>query len=450
MAIRKLLVANRGEIAVRVLRSAREMGITTVAVASEADVHARHVALADEHVVIGPPNAALSYLSVDAVLEAARTSGADAVHPGYGFLSEHADFAARVVAEGLTFVGPSAEVIATMGDKALARATAAAAGLSTLPGSTGALGDLDDAADLAAEIGYPVAVKAAAGGGGRGIRVVVDEAELRAAVPVAQAEAQAAFGRGEVYLEKLVPGAKHIEVQVFGDGQRVVHLGERECSMQRRRQKVIEEAPAASLPRATAARVHAAAVDLAQRVGYSGAGTVEFLFDPRHDRFFFLEMNTRLQVEHPVTEAVTGLDLVREQLSVAGGAPLSLVQDDVVVRGHAIELRLNAEDPERGFFPSPGTITALRLPGGPFVRVDAGFGAGDAVPPYYDSLIAKVVVWDSTRERTISRARRALGEVAVEGVVTTAGFLRRVLESDAFASGDYHTTSLEDWMRGSS
>ncbi|MFZ5869156.1 MAG: acetyl-CoA carboxylase biotin carboxylase subunit [Actinomycetota bacterium] len=444
--MRKLLVANRGEIAVRIIRSARELGIPTVAVASEADVQARHVALADEHVVIGPAAPTKSYLDMDAVLAAAKVTGAEAIHPGYGFLSERASFAERVTQEGLVFVGPSAHAIRTMGDKALARRTAAAAGVPTVPGSDGSVDDETTALLVAEEIGYPVAIKAAAGGGGRGIRLVRDRKELRETLPVARAEAAAAFGSAEVYLEKFVPDAKHIEVQIFGDGERFVHLGERECSLQRRRQKVIEESPSALLPDDTRAALLEAGTRLAAEVDYTGAGTVEFLYDQRDDSFYFIEMNTRLQVEHPVTEMVTGRDLVREQLRVASGEPLSFRQDDVQVRGHAIEFRINAEDARNGFMPSPGRITEMRLPGGPFVRVDCGFDAGSEVTPFYDSLIAKVIVWDETRELAISRGRRALEEVLVRGISTTAEFLRDVLDSPGFVDGSYHTTYLEAWM----
>ncbi len=443
--MRTLLVANRGEIAVRIIRTAREMGLRTVAVASEADVGSAHVAAADGHVVIGPAQAAKSYLDVDAVVAAVRSSGADAVHPGYGFLSERASFAQRLEEEGITFVGPSAHAISTMGDKALARATAAAAGVPTVPGSDGAVSGVEAAVADAERIGYPVALKAAAGGGGRGIRVVADQGGLRSALPVVQAEAGSAFGDPTVYLEAFIPAAKHVEVQVLGDGEKTIHLGDRDCSMQRRRQKVVEEAPA-DLPGAVRERLHAAAVALAEQVSYRGAGTVEFLYDHRDDSVYFIEMNTRLQVEHPVTEMVTGVDLVREQLRVAAGQPLTLTQDDVVVRGHAIELRLTAEDPEQNFFPSPGTITALSMPGGPFVRVDSGVRAGDEVSPFYDPLIAKVVVWDATRELAIAKSRRALEEVEVEGITTTAPFLGRLLASDLFAGGEHHTTSLEQWM----
>jgi acetyl-CoA carboxylase biotin carboxylase subunit len=444
--MRTVLVANRGEIAVRVIRAARELGLRTVAVASEADAEAVHARLADECVVIGPASAARSYLDIDAVLGAAARSGADAIHPGYGFLSERADFAERVAAAGLTFVGPSPRAIRLMGDKAAARATAAGAGVPTVPGSAGGVHDVDEALAAAERAGYPVVVKAAAGGGGRGIRVVGSAAELRSAVPVARAEAAAAFGSDEVYVERFVERARHIEVQVFGDGERFVHLGERDCSLQRRRQKVLEEAPAPGIPEGTRSAMTEAAVRLAAEVGYSGAGTVEFLYDAERGDFAFLEMNTRIQVEHPVTEMVTGRDLVREQLTVAAGEPLSFGQAEVEPRGCSIEMRLNAEDPEQGFFPSPGTLETMRMPGGPFVRVDSGCEPGSVVSPFYDSLVAKVVVWAETRDRALARARRALDEVDVRGVRTTAPFLRRVLDLPAVAAATYSTTFLEEWM----
>ena len=444
--MRKLLVANRGEIAIRVIRAARELGIPTVAVCSEPDVEALHARAADEQVVIGPASAARSYLDVDAVLKAAAEVGADAVHPGYGFLSERADFAERLDQAGITFVGPSAEAIRLMGDKALARSTAASAGVPTVPGSDGPVAGVPEALDVAAEIGYPVAVKAAAGGGGRGIRIVGTPEELRSAVPTAQAEATAAFGHGEVYLERFVEHAHHVEVQVFGDGSRFLHLGERECSLQRRRQKILEEAPSPSITPQVREAMTAAAVRLAAEVSYRGAGTVEFLYDPDHSDFFFIEMNTRIQVEHPITEMVTGRDLVREQLSVAAGNPLSFTQEDVEVRGHSIELRLNAEDPAMQFLPSPGPLEVMRMPAGPFVRIDSGYEQGTAVSPYYDSLLAKVVVWDEDRPRALARARRALDEVHIVGVRTTAPFLREVLVLPEVVEGRYHSTFLEAWM----
>ena len=444
--MRKLLIANRGEIAIRVIRAARELGIPTVAVCSEADVDALHTRAADERVVIGPAAAARSYLNVDAVLAAAVETGADAVHPGYGFLSEQADFADRLDGAGITFVGPSAEAIRLMGDKALARSTAARAGVPTVPGSDGPVAGVPEALDVAAEIGYPVAVKAAAGGGGRGIRVVGTPEELRTAVPTAQAEAAAAFGHGEVYLERFVEHAHHVEVQVFGDGSRFLHLGERECSLQRRRQKILEEAPSPSISGQVREAMTTAAVRLAAEVSYRGAGTVEFLYDPDHSDFFFIEMNTRIQVEHPITEMVTGRDLVREQLSVAAGNSLSFGQEDVEVRGHSIELRLNAEDPAMQFMPSPGPLEVMRMPAGPFVRIDSGYEQGTAVSPYYDSLLAKVVVWDENRPRALARARRALDEVHIVGVQTTAPFLREVLDLPEVVEGRYHSTFLEAWM----
>ena len=444
--MRKLIIANRGEIASRVIRAARELGIRTVAVCSEADAGALHVRTADEHVVIGPPAAGQSYLDVSAVLAAAARVGADAVHPGYGFLSERADFAEAVLEAGMTWVGPSPEAIRLMGNKAQARETAARAGVPTVPGSDGPGADAAAALESAEQVGYPVAVKAAAGGGGRGIRVVGDAEELAAALPVAQAKAAAAFGSSDVYLERFVPHARHIEVQVFGDGKSFAHLGERECSMQRRRQKVIEEAGAPGLPDAVRDAMTSAAVRLAETVEYSGAGTVEFLYDPVREDFFFIEINTRIQVEHPVTELVVGRDLVQEQLRVAAGAPLSFAQEDVVVRGHAIEARLNAENPDMGFMPSPGTLAVLRMPGGPFVRIDSGVEAGSQVSPFYDSLLAKVIVWGPTREEAVARMRRALDEVEVHGVATTVGFLREVLDVPEFVAGTYHTTFLETWM----
>jgi acetyl-CoA carboxylase biotin carboxylase subunit len=444
--MRKLLVANRGEIAIRVIRAARELGIPTVAVCSEPDVEALHARAADEQVVIGPAAAARSYLDIDALLKAAAEVGADAVHPGYGFLSERADFAERLDQAGITFVGPSAEAIRLMGDKALARSTAAHAGVPTVPGSDGPVASVPEALDVAAEIGYPVAVKAAAGGGGRGIRIVGTPEELRSAVPTAQAEAAAAFGHGEVYLERFVEHAHHVEVQVFGDGSRFLHLGERECSLQRRRQKILEEAPSPSITEQVREAMTAAAVRLAAEVSYRGAGTVEFLYDPDHHDFFFIEMNTRIQVEHPITEMVTGRDLVREQLNVAAGNPLSFTQEDVEVRGHSIELRLNAENPAMQFMPSPGPLEVMRMPAGPFVRIDSGYEQGTAVSPYYDSLLAKVVVWDENRPRALARARRALDEVHIVGVQTTAPFLREVLDLPEVVEGRYHSTFLEAWM----
>ncbi|PHX61177.1 MAG: acetyl-CoA carboxylase biotin carboxylase subunit [Actinobacteria bacterium] len=441
--MKKLLVANRGEIAVRIMRAARELGIETVAVCSEADVDALHTRTADHFEIIGPAPANKSYLVIDNVIDAAIRSGADAVHPGYGFLSERAEFAERLAANNLIFVGPSPAAITQMGDKAQAIKAAIAAGVPTIPGSNGPVVGIEDAVIVAARTGYPVAVKASAGGGGRGIRIAGDENELRSVLPVAQAEALSAFGSGEVYIERMIQGAKHIEVQVFGDGENFVHLGERDCSVQRRRQKLIEETPAHGLPPQVREALCAAAVALAAAVGYQGAGTVEFLYEQSTGEFFFIEMNTRIQVEHPITEEVTGIDLVAEQLRVASGQPLSFSQNDVQPRGHAIEIRLNAENAAMNFLPSPGTVTSFTMPAGPFVRIDSGFAAGSVVSPYYDSLLAKIIVWGRTREEALNRARRAIAEIDIQGVSTTAEFLDEILQTPEFVSGNYDTTFLE-------
>ena len=441
--MKKLLVANRGEIAVRIMRAARELGIETVAVCSEADVDALHTRTADHFEIIGPAPANKSYLVIDNVIDAAIRSGADAVHPGYGFLSERAEFAERLAANNLIFVGPSPAAITQMGDKAQAIKAAIAAGVPTIPGSNGPVLGIEDAVIVAARTGYPVAVKASAGGGGRGIRIAGDETELRSVLPVAQAEALSAFGSGEVYLERMIQGAKHIEVQVFGDGENFVHLGERDCSVQRRRQKLIEETPAHGLPGRVREELCAAAVALTAAVRYQGAGTVEFLYEQATGEFFFIEMNTRIQVEHPITEVVTGIDLVAEQLRVAAGEPLSFSQSEISSRGHAIEIRLNAENPDLNFLPSPGTVTSFTMPAGPFVRIDSGFTVGSVVSPYYDSLLAKIIVWGRTRDEALGRARRAIAEIDVQGVNTTADFLNDILQTSEFKSGDYDTTFLE-------
>lgn len=441
--MKKLLVANRGEIAVRIMRAARERGIRTVAVYSEADAGALHTRYADEAVEIGPAAATKSYLVTDAIIEAARSRGADAIHPGYGFLSERAAFADQVQGAGLIWVGPAGSAIEEMGDKARAIVVARAAGVPTVPGSGGPVDDLAAALAAADEAGYPVAIKAAAGGGGKGIRVATNADELREQLPIAKAEALSAFGSDAVYIERMIRDAKHIEVQVFGDGTSFVHLGERECSVQRRRQKLIEETPASTLPAEVRKKMCQAAVSLAASVGYQGAGTVEFLYEPATKQFFFIEMNTRIQVEHPITEMVTGVDLVGEQLTVASGAPLSFDQSHVHNRGHSIEVRLNAEDPEMQFFPSPGTLAHFDMPGGAFVRVDSGFVAGDTVSPYYDSLLAKIIVWGHDRDAAMDRMQRALGEVRVEGVKTTKDFVAGVMRTPEFADGTYDTLFLE-------
>ena len=437
-----MLVANRGEIAVRVIRSCRELGLATVAVYSDADEAALHVRRADEAVNIGPPRARESYLNAAALIEAARATGADAVHPGYGFLAENAAFAATCEAEGITFVGPAATVIAEMGDKAAARRLAREADVPTVPGTDG-IASVDEALETAAELGYPVMVKAAAGGGGQGIRTANYEGELADVVVAARREAEAAFGDSSLYLERLIAGARHVEVQVLGDAYgNAVHVHERECSMQRRRQKILEESPSPSIDRSTRQAIAEAAVRLALASGYTSAGTVEFLVDAGGE-FFFIEMNTRIQVEHPVTEMVTGIDLVREQLLIASGERLGFAQEEIIPRGAAIEFRINAEDSEQGFMPSPGEITSLELPGGPGVRVDTALFQGDRIPPYYDSLIAKLIVWAPTREEAISRGRRALREFTVEGVKTTIPFHVRLLDAPAFQAGEYSVEFLE-------
>jgi len=444
--MRKLLIANRGEIAVRIARAAREQGITSVAVYSDADADAEHVRVADQAVLVGPAPAPSSYLDVDAIVEAVRSSGADAVHPGYGFLSENADFAEAVVAAGATWVGPTATAIREMGDKIAARKSAAAAGVPTVPGSDGEVHDLAEAQLVGTRIGFPLAIKAAAGGGGRGIRIVERAEDFATAVSTAQAESRAAFGNDAVYLERFIPQARHVEVQVFGDGERAVHLGLRDCSMQRRRQKVVEEAGDLGLPETIVTGMAEAAVRLAESVSYKGAGTVEFLYDELRTEFYFIEMNTRIQVEHPVTEMIYGRDLVGEQLRVAAGNPLSFSQEDLVPRGHAIEVRINAENPDMNFLPSPGTVERFDLPGGPFVRVDSGFKTGSTVSPYYDSMLAKVIAWGDDRPTALARLSRALHELRIEGVTTTAAFVGAVIATSEFATGDYHTTWLESWM----
>jgi acetyl-CoA carboxylase biotin carboxylase subunit len=439
----KLLVANRGEIAVRVIRAAKELGLRTVAVFSDADKDSLAVRFADEAVRIGPPPAAKSYLDGEAIIAAARQTGAGAIHPGYGFLSENARFADAVATAGLIFVGPSAETIRTMGDKAAARAAAQAAGVPIVPGTEGEVADLAQALGEARRIGFPVMLKASAGGGGRGIRVAANEAEFEHHFHTAQAEATAAFGSGALYLERFLNRARHIEVQVMGDGERVLHFFERECSLQRRRQKIWEEAPSPALDDATRRALCASAVRLAERVGYRGAGTLEYLYDDETGEFFFIEMNTRIQVEHPITEMITGVDLVREMILIAQGEKLKRAQSDVTARGAAIEVRINAEDPDKNFRPSPGKVSALTLPGGPGIRVDTMLYPGYTVPPYYDSLLAKIVVHAETRQGALARLRRALDEFAIEGVVTTAALHKRLAQTADVQAGRFDTGFLE-------
>jgi acetyl-CoA carboxylase biotin carboxylase subunit len=445
--MKKVLIANRGEIARRVVRACRELDLTTVAVYSEADEEALHVREADESFAIGKAHARHSYLNVDALIRAARETGADAIHPGYGFLSESARFAAACDAAGIVFVGPSADAIAAMGDNAAARRLAREADVPVAPGGD-ASREVEESLATADEVGYPVLVKAAAGGGGRGIRVARDAEELRDALPAAAREAGAAFGDSMLYIEKLLEEARHVEVQVVGTGDgEVIHLYERECSLQRRRQKLVEESPSPGLHPPTRDAMADAAVRLAAAVEYVGAGTVEFLVD-RDERFYFIEMNTRLQVEHGVTEMVTGIDLVRAQLLVAAGEPLEFGQDDVRIDGSAIEFRINAEDPDQDFQPSPGRVEVAELPGGPGVRVDTAIYTGYTVVPFYDSLIAKLMVWAPTRDQALRRGRRALGEVRIEGIKTTVPLHARLVDDERVRAGDIHTGYLEELLEG--
>jgi acetyl-CoA carboxylase biotin carboxylase subunit len=440
---KKVLVANRGEIAVRVIRACRELGIRTVAVYSEADRDSLHVRMADEAFCIGPPPAAESYLNIPNILSTAELLGVDAIHPGYGFLAEDPRFAEICRDAHITFIGPSPEAIEAMGNKARARELAQKAGVPVVPGSPGPVRNEREAAAVAERIGYPLLVKASAGGGGRGMRVVHNRDDLDRALQTAQRESEAAFGSGEVYLEKYLEEPRHVEVQVLADARgNVVHLGERECSIQRRHQKLLEEAPAPGISPRLRANLHRAAVRLTQSIGYTNAGTVEFLVD-RQENFYFIEMNTRIQVEHPVTEAVTGLDLVQEQIRIAAGERLRFGQRDVEFRGHAIECRINAEDPAHDFRPSPGRVVGFVPPGGPGVRVDTHVYAGYTIPPYYDSLVAKVVAWGRDRAEAIARMERALREFEVVGVRTTIPLHRAILENAFFRRGEVYTNFVQ-------
>lgn len=440
----KILIANRGEIALRVHRACREMGIKTVAIHSEADRDAMHVKLADESVCVGPNPANQSYLKIPQIIAACEITGAQAIHPGYGFLSENARFAEIVEAHGLVFIGPTADHIRLMGDKITAKQAVKDAGIPVVPGSDGGISDIDEAAKIAAEIGFPVLVKAAAGGGGRGMKVAETPEDFREAVETASREAEAAFGDGAVYLEKYLGQPRHIEIQVLADQHgNVVHLGERDCSLQRRHQKVLEEAPSPALDAEAREKIGRITRDAVAAIGYRGAGTVEYLYE--NGEFYFIEMNTRLQVEHPVTEAITGLDLVREQIRIAAGEKLGYTQDDISFEGWAIECRINAEDPET-FAPSPGKVTEFHAPGGLGVRLDSGLYAGYSIPPYYDSLIGKLIVSGKTREETLLRLKRSLQEMVVGGVKTTIPLHLALLEEEAFLSGDYHIRWLESWL----
>ena len=441
----KILIANRGEIALRVHRACKEMGIATVAVHSEADASAMHVRLADESVCIGPAPAAKSYLNIPSIIAACEITGAQAVHPGYGFLSENARFAEIVGAHGYTFIGPKPDHIRMMGDKIAAKQAVRDAGIPVVPGSDGGVSSEEEAIAAAKAIGFPVLIKAAAGGGGRGMKVARDLDGLAEAVSTARAEARSAFGDDTVYMERYLQAPRHIEIQVIADGfGNVVHLGERDCSLQRRHQKVLEEAPSPAIDAATRTRIGKVVVDAIKAIGYLGVGTIEFLYED--GEFFFIEMNTRLQVEHPVTEAITGIDLVREQIRIAAGLPLSFTQDEIVFEGHAIECRINAENP-RTFTPSPGLVTDFHAPGGLGVRLDSALYAGYSIPPYYDSLAGKLIVHGRDRTECVARLKRSLGEMVVGGIETTIPLFQDLLVQPDILAGDYNIHWLEQWIR---
>ncbi|MBL4618007.1 MAG: acetyl-CoA carboxylase biotin carboxylase subunit [Robiginitomaculum sp.] len=441
----KILIANRGEIALRIHRACKEMGIQTVAVHSTADRDAQHVLIADESVCIGPPAPAQSYLNVPAIMAAAEITNADAIHPGYGFLSENARFADIVNSHDLTFIGPTAEHIRVMGDKITAKQTVMDAGIPVVPGSKGAITDEKQAMRVAKEVGFPLLVKAASGGGGRGMKLARTEADLGEAVSTARSEALSAFGDDTVYLERYLTLPRHVEIQILADSHgNVVHLGERDCSLQRRNQKILEEAPCPVLTDADRKKIGGIVSKAISKIGYLGVGTIEFLYENRE--FFFIEMNTRLQVEHPVTEAITGIDLVREQIRVAAGEELGFTQEDIKFNGHSIECRINAEHP-RTFTPSPGKVKEFHAPGGLGVRLDSAVYAGYSIPPYYDSLIGKLIVHGSTREEAIRRLKRSLDEMIISGIETTLPLFQDLLENDDILSGDYHIHWLEHWLQ---
>ncbi|MGO4887103.1 acetyl-CoA carboxylase biotin carboxylase subunit [Anaerobacillus sp. MEB173] len=442
--IKKLLVANRGEIAVRIIRACKELGIETVAVYSEADKDAFHVRIADEAYCIGPTLSSKSYLNFTNIMSVATLTEVDAIHPGYGFLAENADFAEICAACNVTFVGPSPEAITRMGTKDIARETMAEAGVPIVPGSKGIIESTDEAVQLAKEIGYPVIIKATAGGGGKGIRVARTEAELVKGINITQQEAQTAFGNPGVYIEKYIEDFRHVEIQVLADNfGNVIHLGERDCSIQRRLQKLLEETPSPVIDKAKRDEMGEAAVAAAKAVNYSGAGTVEFIYDYQNGKFYFMEMNTRIQVEHPVTEMVTGIDLIKEQILVASGKKLAYTQSDVTFTGWAIECRINAENPDKNFLPSPGKITTYLPPGGLGVRVDSAVYPGYTIPPFYDSMIAKVITHGASRNEAISRMKRALSEFVIEGIDTTIPFHLRLLNHEKFVEGHFNTKFLE-------
>lgn len=440
---KKVLIANRGEIAVRIIRTCREMGIATVAVYSAADKDALHVKLANEAYCIGPAASNKSYLDITRIMSVAVFTQADAIHPGYGFLAENADFAESCEVNGITFIGPTAEAIKKLGAKAVARETMKQAGVPTVPGTEGLIQDVEKAVIIAREIGYPVIVKATAGGGGKGMRIAFDEDELRKAIRQAQKEAEIAFGNAGVYLEKYLEETRHVEMQIMADQEgHVVYLGERDCSIQRRHQKLLEEAPSPALDEKVRVRMGRAAILAAKAANYYSAGTVEFLLD-KSGNFYFMEMNTRIQVEHSVTEMTTGRDLIKEQITVAAGLPLSFGQKDVRVHGWAMECRVNAENPAKNFMPSPGKVTAYLPPGGIGVRVDSAVYAGYEIPPFYDSMVAKVIVWGNDRQEAIERMKRALGEFVIEGIQTTIPFHQKLLKQEMFIKGACNTSFLE-------
>lgn len=444
--IKKLLIANRGEIAVRIIRACRELGIETVAVYSEADKDALHVQMADEAFCIGPKASKDSYLNVTNIVSVAKLTGTDAIHPGYGFLAENADFAELCEEVNVTFVGPSADAISKMGTKDVARETMKQAGVPIVPGSQGIIENVEEAVSLANEIGYPVIIKATAGGGGKGIRVARTEEELINGIKITQQEAATAFGNPGVYIEKYIEDFRHVEIQVLADNYgNTIHLGERDCSIQRRLQKLLEESPSPALDSEIREQMGDAAVKAAKAVGYTGAGTVEFIYDHNEQRYYFMEMNTRIQVEHPVTEMVTGTDLIKEQIKVASGMELSLKQEDVEFEGWAIECRINAENPSKNFMPSPGEIKMYLPPGGLGVRVDSAAYPGYSIPPYYDSMIAKVITYGKTRDEAIARMKRALSEFVIEGIETTIPFHLKLLEHETFVSGEFNTKFLETY-----
>lgn len=443
MPFAKILIANRGEIALRIIHSCEELGIATVAVHSTIDRQALHVQLADERVCIGPPPSNKSYLNIPNIISAALTRNAEAIHPGYGFLAENARFAEICADHQISFIGPTPEAMLAMGDKSTAKKTMQQAGVPTIPGSKGLILNENEAKEIAAEIGYPVMVKATAGGGGRGMRLVTEEKDLTRLLAAAQGEAEAAFGNAGVYLEKFIECPRHIEFQILADGHgNTVHLGERDCSIQRRHQKLLEESPSPALNPKLRQKMGNAAIKAAKSINYVGAGTVEFLLD-KYNNFYFMEMNTRIQVEHPVTEMVTGLDLIKEQIRIAQGEKLSFTQKEIVLRGHAIECRINAEDPDHNFRPGPGKISAYLPPGGPGVRMDSHVYTDYEIPPYYDSLIGKLIVWGEDRDTAIKRMKRALRECAITGLPTTINFHQKILNHSEFLAGNIYTNFIE-------